>query len=141
MPPSRPSPAWGDILLTAIAPVLWGTTYILASEVLPPGRPFMSALIRVLPAGLLLVLLMVGTRINHFAPIPDASWAVFFIGGFYLRSWTRWAFPLLMALAVAAFLELPTGSIQLLPEERAAGLSFSTHMLPLPMLRCSMLRP
>ncbi|WP_374263603.1 EamA family transporter [Zoogloea sp.] len=58
MPPSRPSPAWGDILLTAIAPVLWGTTYILASEVLPPGRPFMSAMIRVLPAGLLLVLLM-----------------------------------------------------------------------------------
>jgi len=49
----------------------------------------------------LLVLLMAGTRINHFAPIPDASWAVFFIGGFYLRGWTRWAFPLLMALAVA----------------------------------------
>ena len=48
----------------------------------------------------LLVLLMAGTRINHFAPIPDASWAVFFIGGFYLRSWTRWAFPLLMGLAV-----------------------------------------
>ena len=48
----------------------------------------------------LLVLLMAATRINHFAPIPDASWAVFFIGGFYLRSWTRWAFPLLMALAV-----------------------------------------
>ena len=48
----------------------------------------------------LLVLLMAGTRINHFAPIPDASWAVFFIGGFYLRNWTRWAFPLLMGLAV-----------------------------------------
>ncbi|WP_305806326.1 hypothetical protein [Stenotrophomonas sp. YIM B06876] len=48
-----------------------------------------------------LVLLMAGTRINHFAPLPDASWAVFFIGGFYLRSWTRWAFPALMALAVA----------------------------------------
>lgn len=48
----------------------------------------------------LLVLLMAGTRINHFAPVPDASWAVFFIGGFYLRSWTRWAFPLLMGLAV-----------------------------------------
>lgn len=48
----------------------------------------------------LLVLLMAGTRINHFAPVPDASWAVFFIGGFYLRSWARWAFPLLMALAV-----------------------------------------
>lgn len=48
----------------------------------------------------LLVLLMAGTRLNHFAPIPDASWAVFFIGGFYLRNWTRWAFPLLMGLAV-----------------------------------------
>lgn len=48
----------------------------------------------------LLVLLMAGTRINHFAPVPDASWAVFFIGGFYLRGWTRWAFPLLMGLAV-----------------------------------------
>jgi len=47
-----------------------------------------------------LLLLMAGTRINHFAPIPDASWAVFFIGGFYLRNWTRWAVPLLMALAV-----------------------------------------
>jgi len=49
---------------------------------------------------LLLALAMTATRINHFAPVPDASWAVFFLGGFYLRTWTRWAFPLLMALAV-----------------------------------------
>ncbi|WP_408950795.1 hypothetical protein [Lysobacter sp. Hz 25] len=49
----------------------------------------------------LLALLMVATRVNHWTPIPDASWAVFFIGGFYLRQWTRWAFPALMALAVA----------------------------------------
>ncbi|HEY0333819.1 MAG TPA: hypothetical protein VGC74_08945 [Stenotrophomonas sp.] len=49
---------------------------------------------------LLLALLMAATRINHFAPVPDASWAVFFLGGLYLRSWTRWAFPLLMGLAV-----------------------------------------
>ncbi|MGY4515301.1 hypothetical protein [Lysobacter sp. HA18] len=48
----------------------------------------------------LLAALMAATRINHFAPIPDASWAVFFIGGFYLSTWTRWAFPALMALAV-----------------------------------------
>lgn len=47
-----------------------------------------------------LVLLMAATRVNHFAAVPDASWAVFFIGGFYLRSWTRWAFPALMVLAV-----------------------------------------
>ena len=47
-----------------------------------------------------LALVMVATRANHFAAIPDASWAVFFVGGFYLHRWTRWAFPLLMALAV-----------------------------------------
>ena len=42
--------------------------------------------------------------------------------------------PDLLVVVDAAFLELPAGSVQLLPEERAAGLSFSTHMLPLPML-------
>ena len=42
--------------------------------------------------------------------------------------------PDLLVVIDAAFLELPAGSIQLLPEESAAGLSFSTHMLPLPML-------
>lgn len=49
----------------------------------------------------LLLIVMAATRGYHFEAIPDASWAVFFVGGFYLRSWTRWAFPLLMALAVA----------------------------------------
>ncbi len=54
----------------------------------------------------LLVLLLVSTRlhlptaITHFGPIPDASWAAFFLGGFYLRASTRWAFPVFMALAV-----------------------------------------
>lgn len=45
--------------------------------------------------------LMAATRINHFGAIPDASWAVFFIAGFYLRGSVRWAFPALMAIAVA----------------------------------------
>ncbi|KAF1711141.1 hypothetical protein CSC70_04235 [Pseudoxanthomonas kalamensis DSM 18571] len=52
----------------------------------------------------LLAALMIVTRshlLYHFAPVPDASWAVFFIAGFYLRGWSRWAFPLFMALAVA----------------------------------------
>jgi hydrogenase 3 maturation protease len=42
--------------------------------------------------------------------------------------------PDLLVVVDAAFLELPAGSVQLLPEECAGGLSFSTHMLPLPML-------
>lgn len=45
-----------DILLTALAPVIWGSTYIVTSQVLPPDRPFTAALLRVLPAGLALIL-------------------------------------------------------------------------------------
>lgn len=51
-------PAWGDIVLTALAPLIWGSTYIVTSELLPPHRPYTAALIRVLPAGLLLLLIM-----------------------------------------------------------------------------------
>ncbi|UVO06562.1 EamA family transporter [Pectobacterium polonicum] len=47
---------WRDVILTALAPAIWGSTYIVTSELLPPDRPFTAALIRVLPAGLLLLL-------------------------------------------------------------------------------------
>lgn len=48
-----------------------------------------------------LAVLMAATRMHHFAVVPDASWAVFFLGGLYLRDASRWAFPTLMGLAVA----------------------------------------
>ncbi|AND69730.1 hypothetical protein ATSB10_22760 [Dyella thiooxydans] len=48
----------------------------------------------------LLALVMAATRLHHFDAIPDASWGVFFLAGFWLRGSARWAFPLLMALAV-----------------------------------------
>lgn len=47
---------WLDVLITAIAPAIWGSTYIVTTELLPPDRPFTAALIRALPAGLLLLL-------------------------------------------------------------------------------------
>jgi hypothetical protein len=53
-----------------------------------------------LGVGLLLAAVMLLTRVNHFGVVPDASWAVFFAAGFYLRGSGRWAFPALMALAV-----------------------------------------
>lgn len=43
---------------TALAPIVWGTTYIVAAELLPPERPLLAALLRSLPAGLLLLLLV-----------------------------------------------------------------------------------
>ena len=44
-------------LLTAIAPIAWGTTYFVTREFLPDGYPLYGALIRALPAGILLLLL------------------------------------------------------------------------------------
>lgn len=46
-----------DITLTALAPAIWGTTYIVTSEMLPPGMPLTVAALRALPAGLLLLLI------------------------------------------------------------------------------------
>ncbi|CAM5592015.1 EamA family transporter [Streptomyces abikoensis] len=42
-------------MLTALAPAVWGTTYLVTTELLPPGRPLLAAVIRALPAGLALV--------------------------------------------------------------------------------------
>ncbi|MFP5514467.1 MAG: EamA family transporter [Alphaproteobacteria bacterium] len=47
-----------DLLLTAIAPAIWGSTYIVTTELLPQGYPMTVALLRALPAGLLLLLLV-----------------------------------------------------------------------------------
>ena len=48
--------SWIDVFLTALAPVIWGSTYIVTTELLPPDRPFTAALLRTLPAGILLFL-------------------------------------------------------------------------------------
>ncbi|MBB6467791.1 putative blue pigment (indigoidine) exporter [Aminobacter lissarensis] len=47
-----------DLLLTAIAPAIWGSTYIVTTEFLPAGYPLTVAMLRALPAGLLLLLLV-----------------------------------------------------------------------------------
>jgi probable blue pigment (indigoidine) exporter len=43
-----------DILLTAVAPMSWGTTYVVATEFLPPNHPLLVAALRALPIGILL---------------------------------------------------------------------------------------
>lgn len=48
--------SWKDTLVTALAPVIWGSTYIVTTELLPPDRPFTAAFLRTLPAGILLTL-------------------------------------------------------------------------------------
>ncbi|WP_424213745.1 EamA family transporter [Streptomyces sp. BI20] len=41
--------------LTALAPISWGSTYAVTTELLPPDRPLFTAVMRALPAGLLLI--------------------------------------------------------------------------------------
>lgn len=53
------------VLTTAITPMVWGTTYIVTTELLPPG-PMFAGLMRALPAGLLALVL---TR-----TLPRGSW-------------------------------------------------------------------
>lgn len=70
--------------MTALAPIIWGTTYLVTTELLPPGRPLLAAVVRALPAGLLLVAL---TR-----RLPQGSW------------W--WRAPVLGTLNIGAFFAL-----------------------------------
>ena len=51
---------------TAIAPIIWGTTYLVTSQVLPEGRPLLAATLRALPAGLIILAF---TR-----TLPKGSW-------------------------------------------------------------------
>ncbi|MFI0259552.1 EamA family transporter [Streptomyces sp. NPDC017056] len=44
-----------DSALTALAPAVWGSTYLVTTELLPPGRPLLAATVRALPAGLILL--------------------------------------------------------------------------------------
>lgn len=55
-----------DLALTAVAPIIWGSTYIVTTEALPPGYPLTVAALRALPAGLLLLAI---TRV-----LPPREW-------------------------------------------------------------------
>lgn len=52
-----------DIALTALAPAVWGSTYLVTTQWLPPDRPLWLSVLRALPAGL--VLLAVVRRLPH----------------------------------------------------------------------------
>lgn len=47
-----------DVAATAIAPAIWGSTYYVTTSFLPHGYPLTVAMLRALPAGLLLLLLV-----------------------------------------------------------------------------------
>ncbi len=50
-------------MTTVLAPIAWGTTYVTVTELLPDGRPLFVAAMRVVPAGVVLVVL--GIALTH----------------------------------------------------------------------------
>ena len=56
----------GLLAATAIAPMAWGTTYAVTTELLPADRPLLAGALRAAPAGLLLLAV---TR-----QLPRGSW-------------------------------------------------------------------
>ena len=55
-----------DILLTALAPIAWGTTYFVTTQFLPPNRPLFVSVMRALPIGLLIL--------ARFRQFPRGIW-------------------------------------------------------------------
>ena len=97
---ATPSGRAGLIALTALAPAIWGTTYIVTTHLLPEGHPLFAALMRSLPAGVIALLIA--------RTLPRGSW------------W--WKSLVLGTLNMAAFFPLLFLSAQHLPGGVAATL-------------------
>ncbi|MFF8998719.1 EamA family transporter [Streptomyces achromogenes] len=72
VPPSGHRPV--TVLLTALAPAAWGTTYVVTTELLPPGHPMFAGLMRALPAGL------AGLALTRVLPRGDWWWKAVVLG-------------------------------------------------------------
>lgn len=76
-----------DIALTALAPAVWGATYIVSTEFLPEAPPLAVAALRALPAGLILLALtrqLPGREwLGRIAILGALNFAIFFAALFY----------------------------------------------------------
>src|SRR5690349_17474517 len=75
---------------SAVAPALWGTTYLVTTQLLPAHRPLLAGTLRALPAGLLLVGLV--AVLAGRKSLPAGAW------------W--WRAPLLGVLNIGVFFAL-----------------------------------
>jgi probable blue pigment (indigoidine) exporter len=74
--PQAPSIRGFDILSTAIAPAIWGSTYVVTTELLPAGVPLTVAMLRALPAGIALLVIV------RTLPRGVWLWRSFLLGAF-----------------------------------------------------------
>lgn len=64
-----------DSLWAMLAPVSWGTTYVVTATLLPPDRPLLAAVLRALPAGLFVL-----AAVRRFPPGLIWWWRFFVLG-------------------------------------------------------------
>ncbi|MEU6158414.1 EamA family transporter [Streptomyces sp. NPDC047130] len=81
--------AAGTVAATGLAQVFWGSTYLVTTEFLPPDRPLFTALVRALPAGLLLL------AVTRVLPRGDWWWRASVLGALNIGAF----FPLLFLAA------------------------------------------
>lgn len=81
------SPSARVVAATALAPCLWGTTYVVFTQTLPVDHPLLVAAVRALPAGILLMMLGAGLpprgRLLPLALLGFANIGLFFALLFY----------------------------------------------------------
>lgn len=65
------APVW---TVTALAPAVWGSTYVVTTELLPADRPLLAGTLRALPAGLLLL------AVTRALPHGDWWWRAAVLG-------------------------------------------------------------
>ncbi len=61
-------------LQAAVAPAVWGSTYVVTTKLLPPDRPLLDGMLRALPAGLLLLAIARLVTGSWSAVLPRGSW-------------------------------------------------------------------
>ncbi|MFG0230274.1 EamA family transporter [Achromobacter sp. 413638] len=93
-----------DLLLTSAAPAIWGSTYVVTTLMLPPGIPLTVAMLRALPAGLLLLLFV--------RQLPQGVWwpRVFLLGA--LNFSVFWAMLFVAAYRLPGGVAATLGAIQ-----------------------------
>lgn len=93
-----------DLLLTSAAPAIWGSTYVVTTLMLPSGIPLTVAMLRALPAGLLLLLFV--------RQLPQGVWwpRVFLLGA--LNFSVFWAMLFVAAYRLPGDVAATLGAIQ-----------------------------
>lgn len=118
------------LLLTALAPMIWGSSYIVATEFLPGVNPLWTAALRALPAALLLLLVV--------RQLPGREWwgRIFILGA--LNIGLFWALLFLAAYRLPGGVAATIMAIQPLLVIFIARAALGARILPVSVLAALM---